>query len=323
MNERRRPRASIWQAEVVDAAASVIEPRDWTFRASDGYELAVLSWPVPHVESRGDVLLLHGVQSHAGWYHALGRRLAAAGYAAHFPDRRGSGMNTNDRGHAPSARRIIDDVVELAKYLRAQGRGPLHLVGISWGGKLAVVSAANHAGLFDSLVLLAPGLHPRVGVSLGEKLRVALALLTGRAKRAHFAIPLADPALFTDNPEAQKFLRGDPLSLRTASAGLLFASRIIDRWVARCPGRLTLPLLLMLAEHDRIVDNQRTLSYFDAIPESNKSHITLPGATHTPEFGPDSEDYANRLIAWFDQLPLAKGAASHANRAPAGGVEER
>ena len=65
--------------------------------------------------TEGRVVVLHGVQSHGGWYHSLGRTLADAGYEAHFPDRRGSGANEVDRGHAPSAGRLLADIAELLR----------------------------------------------------------------------------------------------------------------------------------------------------------------------------------------------------------------
>ena len=51
--------------------------------------------------ARGQVVVLHGVQSHGGWYHRLGRTLAAAGYIASFPDRRGSGANQHGSRPCP------------------------------------------------------------------------------------------------------------------------------------------------------------------------------------------------------------------------------
>src|SRR6478735_5183019 len=90
------------------------EPRIETQTASDGYSIQVAVWPAQGTP-RGRVVVLHGVQSHGGWYHRLGRSLAQAGYEAHFPDRRGSGANREDRGHAPSARRLIDDLAEYLK----------------------------------------------------------------------------------------------------------------------------------------------------------------------------------------------------------------
>ena len=50
-----------------------------SFVASDGYPLHVRIWPA-QPKPRGQVVVLHGVQSHGGWYHGLGRSLAAAGY---------------------------------------------------------------------------------------------------------------------------------------------------------------------------------------------------------------------------------------------------
>src|SRR3954467_11061245 len=103
--------------------------------ASDGYEIQVTVWPVTGTP-RGRVVVLHGVQSHGGWYHRLGRTLAKAGYEAHFPDRRGSGANRAARGPAPSSRRLLDDLTEWLTALRNRKPAvPTALAGISWGGK--------------------------------------------------------------------------------------------------------------------------------------------------------------------------------------------
>ena len=120
--------------------------------------------------------------------------------------------------------------------LRCEGNNPglpIALAGISWGGKLAVVVAARHPELVDGIALICPGLHPRVGVSGKERLAIAWAFFTNRRKT--FPIPLSDPALFTDSPEGQAFIAADPLGLHQATAGLLAASVLIDRIVARTP----------------------------------------------------------------------------------------
>jgi alpha-beta hydrolase superfamily lysophospholipase len=139
------------------------QPDIVTQTASDGYRLHVAVWPA-HGRIKGRVVVLHGVQSHSGWYHNLGRTLASAGYEAHFPDRRGSGANQADRGHAPSARRLLQDQVEwLAELKKKDPAVPNALAGISWGGKIAVIVAGREPTLVDALALICPGLHPRVG----------------------------------------------------------------------------------------------------------------------------------------------------------------
>src|SRR3954447_7023181 len=94
------------------------EPAIANWDASDGYPIHVATW-LPNGPTRGHLVVLHGVQSHGGWYKGLGRRLAGSGFATHFPDRRGSGGNRRDRGHTPSDRRLVADVAEYLGMLRA------------------------------------------------------------------------------------------------------------------------------------------------------------------------------------------------------------
>jgi alpha-beta hydrolase superfamily lysophospholipase len=291
-------------------------PRRETQVASDGYPIHVAVWPVPEgALVRGRVVVLHGVQSHGGWYHRLGRTLAEAGYAAHFPDRRGSGANRADRGHAPSAHRLLDDLAEYLQSLRTRAPGtPIALAGISWGAKLAVLTAGKHPELVDALALICPGLHPRVGVPLGDRLRIAWAWLTNRRKA--FPIPLSDPALFTASPEGQAFIAADRLGLHAGTAGLLAASTLIDAMLRRIPSRVRQPVLLMLAGQDRIVDNDRTRAYVDALASARRQVIEYPEGHHTLEFEPDPSRYARDLIGWLDRQLAANVAG--AERVPSG-----
>jgi acylglycerol lipase len=279
-----------------------------SFEASDGYPLHVALWPASP-PSRGRVVVVHGVQSHSGWYHSLGRTLAAAGYEASFPDRRGSGPNLRDRGHASSGRRLIRDLAEWLKLRRAEQKSsPIVLAGISWGAKLVLIAAALHPELVDGIALICPGLLPRVGVSRKEKLQIAWALLTNRRKL--FRIPLSDPLLFTANPEAQAFISSDPLGLRQGTAGLLAASFLIDRRLKHVPARIKQPALLMLAGQDRIVDNRRTLAFFQRLATADRQLIEYPEGHHTLEFDPDPTRYARDLISWVQAHVIANTASA-------------
>ncbi len=280
-----------------------VQPQTWIWNASDGYPIQVATWH-PATRPRARVVILHGVQSHQGWYHGLGRRLSERGFETHFPDRRGSGGNTQDRGHTPSWRRLVDDVGE---FLQSRGDDlPRGLAGISWGGKLGVLTAAHFPSALQGLALICPGLHPKVGVSPGDRLRIALAYFFNRRK--FFPVPLSDPALFTENPEAQQFIATDPLSLRFATAGLLAASRFIDSEVARVPSQVKQPVLLMLASEDRIVDNERTRRYAETLASPDRQVIEYPGAHHTLEFEPDPERHASDLADWMESRLLASSS---------------
>jgi alpha-beta hydrolase superfamily lysophospholipase len=285
------------------------EPRLETHIMSDDYPVHVAIWPTDGTP-RARVVILHGVQSHGGWYRRLGLTLSQAGYEVHFPDRRGSGANRTDRGHAPSAGRLIDDVAERLRGLRTLDPNiKVALAGISWGGKLVVVTAARHPELVDALALICPGLHPRVGVSFSERLRIALAYFTNRRKA--FPIPLSDPALFTASPDGQRFIENDRLGLRAATAGLLAASTFIDRRVKKTGKKVRQPVLLMLAGQDRIVDNAKTRRYFDQLASADKQVNEYPQGHHTLEFELDPSRYALDLIAWLDRTTCGKPEGSN------------
>jgi alpha-beta hydrolase superfamily lysophospholipase len=185
------------------------------------------------------------------------------------------------------------------------------LAGISWGGKVAVVGASRFAGDLDGLALIGPGLMPRVGVSLRERLKVASAVLTGRGARVRLPIPLADPALFTDDPEARAFIAADPLSLRDATARLLATSFFLDRKVARAPGHVTCPTLLLLAGQDRIINNAHTRQYVERLASPRKTVIDYPQAHHTMEFEADPSVYTRDMVRWIESevIPRGKGEA--------------
>jgi len=283
------------------------DPQFETQTASDGYQIHVAHWPA-RSPIRGRIIVLHGVQSHGGWYHGLGQTLAEAGYDTYFPDRRGSGANRDDRGHAPSVRRLLDDLKEELTALRqTEPRVPIAIAGISWGGKLAVATAAQQPGLVDALALICPGLHPRVDVTRRERFEIALAFFTNRHKV--FPIPLSDPALFTDNPEGRTFIATDNLSLHAGTAGLMAASFFLDRIVKRSPSRIHQPALLILAEQDRIINNSQVQGYFDSLSSNDRQVILYPGAHHTLEFEQDPKRYALDLIEWLENRLHANSIA--------------
>lgn len=266
--------------------------------ASDGYPIAVQVWPSAGA-TRGRVVVVHGVQSHGGWYHNLGRTLAEAGFEAHFPDRRGSGANERDRGDTPSARRLVLDLIERLEHLRSLGLEPIGLAAISWGAKLSVLAAAERPDLVGALALICPGLTPRVGVPWRERLGIAAAMVTDPRRR--FPIPLSDPALFTASPAGRDFIAADPLGLRDATARLLAASVLIDRRVRRALPRVRQPVLLMLAGQDRIVDNAKTRALVARMASDRVETIEYPEGHHTLEFEPDPSRYARDLIGWLER----------------------
>jgi alpha-beta hydrolase superfamily lysophospholipase len=227
-----------------------------------------------------------------------------AGYLVSFLDRRGSGMNEQDRGDAPSFRRLLDDIAEFLRAQRASASGlPLNekvfLVAISWGGKLAVALQRRHPGLVDGLALLCPGFFAVVRPSRRDRLRIAWSRLTAPTRL--FPIPLSDPELFTATPRWLDFLRTDPLALRQATSRLLIESVRLDGYLRFVPRYVRVPVLLLLAGKDRIINNVRTRRYVARFAAPDEEVIEYPEAHHTLEFEPDPDVFVRDLLRWLDR----------------------
>lgn len=269
-----------------------------TFCASDGYAFYARHYRASGTP-RARLVFVHGIRSHGGWYVRSCRALAERGFDVHFLDRRGAGLNTAHRGDAPEFRRLLDDVAEYVQRLRSEKAFvPVFVCGISWGGKLAVGLPYRKPNLVDGLVLLCPGLVPKVAPPLPQRARIAVARVFRPWK--FFPIPLNEPELFTASPEWRAYIDTEPHGLRAATSRFLFSSFSLDIYLKRAAKRVTVPTLLALAEHDRIIDNARTAEYVARFP-GPREVVTYPGAHHTLEFEPDGHPWLGDVAHWIER----------------------
>jgi len=272
----------------------------------DGYRAYARYWRP--LRQRGAVLYHHGIQSHCGWYETSAARLCEAGYAVLQVDRRGSGRNVTDRGHAESAEQLIQDSMAARdELLRRSAFTDYHMIGVSWGGKLVVAAYVSDPSGVKSLTLVTPGLFPRVGVSKAEKAKIGFAMLY-EPKRL-FDIPLNDPDLFTTNPRWAEFFLTDALTLRQCTSSFYLASRRMDKLVARFPKARPVPVHLFIAGDERIIDNEKTVHFTRELHWPGSRITTFPAARHSLEFEGDprcpaqQRFYFDDLVAFIDKVP--------------------
>lgn len=264
---------------------------------ADGYQAYGRFWQPS--QPRGAVLYHHGIQSHCGWYESSAAHLAAAGFAVLQVDRRGCGRNDRDRGHAESEEQLIGDALAARDELqRRSGYAEHHVIGISWGGKLAVATYVMDPAGVLSLSLVTPGLFPKVGVSRGEMAKIGFAMLYEPMKQ--FDIPLDDPAFFTGVDQWQSYIENDPYTLRRCTAGFYLASRRMDRTVAKLPKAPPVPIHLFFAGDERIIENEKTEVFIRDLDWPGCRITTYPTARHSLEFEPDPARYFSDLVTFIE-----------------------
>ena len=191
----------------------------------------------------------------------------------------------------------LDDIDEVTKVVASEQEGmPLFLAASSWSAKLALVYATRRPVPFAGLMLLGPGLFPRVSLSPMRGVGVVLGNVV--APTARFPIPLT-PELYTSNSRYVEFVRADRLRLLTATARFFWETGRLDRGRRRASARLRLPLLVLQGEDDAMMDVPKTQAWFSGLPLEDKTYLSYPGAGHTLDFEPDRGRYVADMLEWL------------------------
>lgn len=249
--------------------------------------------------ARGTVVCVHGIRSHGAWYLDSCAHLRERGYNVLFPDRRGSGLNRELEGGRAHHERWIGDIEGFVEIAGKQYAGkPVHLLGISWGGRLAAVVAARGKVALKSVIFSSPGLVSLRSYPLVTQLSIAASLVFGADRE--YPLPLEDPALFTDDPDEQNYIEEDAFGMRRASARFLYESRRLERLALACFRVISMPMLLLLAGRDEIVDNEALKALFSECVSGDKVMKVYQRARHTLEFDACRGEYFDDLVKWLD-----------------------
>ena len=272
-------------------------------RASDGVDLHYLRWVSTHPEPRAVLVFLHGIASHGGWFGETAADLAEQGVTVYAPDRRGSGLSSGRRGHLANYARALDDVEQIVTLVASQHqRTPIFLAASSWAAKLGLVYAALRPAPLSGLLLLGPGLLPRVDLSTAQRAAVVAGHLV--TPTAPITIPLT-PELYTPTPRYRDFIRADPLRLLTATCRFFWETGRLDRRRGDAGARLRRPLLVLQGEDDAMMDVPATREWFARLTVPDKTYRSYPGAGHTLDFEPDRRGYLSDLMGWLSTRALA------------------
>ncbi|HEU4398367.1 MAG TPA: alpha/beta fold hydrolase [Actinomycetota bacterium] len=295
---------------MIDPAGGDAERR--FLMAGDGVRLHYLHWSSQRSPPWAVVIFLHGIASHAGWFGETAADLNRQGVAVYGPDRRGSGRSGGPRGHLDRYERALEDVEQVVRLVATDHPGvPVFLAASSWAAKLAVVYVARRPASLSGLLLLGPVLTAEVKLSPARQVQVVVGHLV--APMAYLPIPLT-PELYTANPPYRDFIRADPLRRLEATAQFFWETARLDRQRRRAAAGLTLPLLLLQGEADKMVDVSATRRWFDRLGVEDKTYRAYAGAGHTLDFELDRAQYLADLLGW-----LAVRAGSRPSRPRGGG----
>jgi pimeloyl-ACP methyl ester carboxylesterase len=242
---------------------AVRETLDWEAVEKPGKLIDVDAYRVHYVEAGSGpaILMLHGFGGTTASYREMISRLARD-HRCIAVDLKGFGYSERD---ATTGLSHTDQVAMLVSLLDRLGVDRAVVIGHSMGGAVAQRFGATHPERVEALVLAATvPADRRMGrsaIRVAGAFRPVLTLLEGFAARALLRSSFHDPSLLT--PELRDmYLR--PAHIRGSRDGLM--KMIADSAERDEPvdlSRLTMPVLILAAAHDRI----GTLAMAQAIRE--------------------------------------------------------
>lgn len=109
------------------------------------------------------------------------------------------------------------------------------------------------------MILVTPAVFTHVHPPLGSLIAIGWSLLTGRAVKVPVPYPLD---LLTDQVDYLSCIKSDPLCLSGITGRSLYEAFKARRALIGSTGRFNIPVFVVLASRDKLVDTPQTRTYF-------------------------------------------------------------
>jgi len=268
-------------------------------------ELAIYRWPDTQPrQPRGVVLLVHGLGEHMGRYGHTADVLQQEHWICIGYDHLGHGRSQGDRGKLPYSGALVDGLVHVAQHVIAELPSkiardlPLILLGHSLGGLVvaqAICTASDRMPDIRATVLSAPALGIHVS-GFRAALLSTLSLIAPNLCLDHGL----DPRSVCRDPMVVQAYVNDPLVHRNISIRLAAWMLKTSRQLPNCAGRWSVPLLMLLAAEDRLVDNRAAEHFMSKLAGHSGSIHREAEMFHEMLNDPEKERVLHKIADWLD-----------------------
>lgn len=265
------------------------------YMTRDGKSLSFRKWS----GFKDVIVYLHGIESSSLWFSSFASRLNENGFTLYGIDRRGSGLNKDDRGDIRDYNLFLDDIEDALKFIREQNVGKaLYLMGICWGALLAVNYAAKGKASPDGLVLLSPAIYRKV--NFNPCIKAVAKICFSINPEIHFKIPIKD-GMFTPNPAYLDFIKKDALRLRSLTVRFFNEILRMEKELSSVNHKITLPVLILLAGHDEITDNKKVEEWSGRLESGDKTIKVFDDFHHVMPFEEDIIPLTDFIVTWINE----------------------
>ncbi|KZE64651.1 phospholipase [Fictibacillus phosphorivorans] len=254
----------------------------------------------------GTIVVVHGANEHHGRYDWVIKQLNETGYHCVSGDLPGQGTTTRRRGHIDTFNEYIHTIESW--FFEAEQLGlPVYILGHSMGG-LAVIRTLMEKELNAKAVILS---SPCLGlVQYPSRGKEAVSLILNKlAPGIRLATNLPEGSA-TRNEEIRKRDKADKLIVKKVSVRwyreLIASIKYAFDQYKRFPN---VPLLLLQAGDDLIVDKETVRQWFNGIHIEEKWYKEFPSLYHEVLNEPERDkvfDYVKRFLLLHSEANKGK-----------------
>ena len=249
-------------------------------------------------DSRGAVILVHGLSEFLEKYHELAWYLLNQGYDVFLYDQRchGRSCRLTERTDLIHVDHFSDYRKDLHRFIcdvvRPVTEGPLYLYGHSMGGAVAAQYLAEHPEVFCKAVLSAPMIQPLTGNVPIVVARWGLSVYAffGNKKKKCFTSDEYDPNYpferSHDKSRARFLWNMDkrhrnpcycttPQTVRWVQQAVCLRKKLTSKGFLK---KIRTPILMICGEHDRVVSAEAQREFAERCSVCKR--VVLPDATH-------------------------------------------
>ena len=257
------------------------------------------SWR-PTERPRGVVVIVHGFNSHSGYYGWVAEQLVADGLAVYALDLRGRGRSEGERFYVQEIAEYVHDVSALVTLAKSREPGlPVFLLGHSAGGVVACLYTLEHQSELAGLIcedfahqVPAPDFALAVLKGLSHVIPHAHVF---RLKNEHFS---RDPKVVQAMNE-DPLIAGETQPTQTMAQMVLADERLKEEFPL-----ITLPVLILHGTLDKVTKPSGSQFFYDTAGSADKTLKLYEGHFHDLLNDVDKEVVMEDIKGWINaRLP--------------------
>ncbi len=255
-----------------------------------------IDWTIP--DAKAAVLMIHGMGGQSRRYTDLAERLNAGKIGGYAIELEGFGELAGEKkGHIDSMKKYHLAINTLKELVLSENPGkPIFILGESMGGLIATTQVLSYDSDYRGLISIAPAYKDVLKISLLRRVKIFIASLVDKTKG--ITMPFVNEEL-TSDPDILAKLKADPKEHKIASASLLKDNLMESLNIVANMGKMKIPVLMLLAGRDMLVDTPFAIKLFKKI-KSDKKYILYPDSLHALTIERNREEVFKDIMRWIN-----------------------